>query len=91
MTSKSARISAAVGSLLALGTLAAGPSALAADSTAKAKCYGIAKAGQNDYASKTHGCQGQAKTDNDPGDWKLLARDECEKLGGSTTPAKKAE
>ncbi len=91
MTSKSAKISAVVGSLLALGTLGAGTTALAADNAARIKCYGVAKAGQNDCASKTHGCQGLATADNDPAEWKFLPKDECEKLGGSTKPGQKPE
>lgn len=78
-------VSAAIASVLALG--ASGP-ALAADGPAKEKCYGIAKAGQNDCAANGHACQGQAKADNDPAEWKYVARGECETLGGRTTPAK---
>eukprot|EP01030_Chromulinospumella_sphaerica_P024961 gene24961-25073_t len=55
------------------------------------KCYGIAKAGQNDCASSngTHSCAGQAKADNAPTEWKYVAKGTCEKAGGKTTaPAK---
>lgn len=90
MTRRTATLSAAVGSLLALGTLAAG-SALAADDSPRIKCYGVAKAGQNDCATKTHGCMGRAKVDNDPGEWKFVTREQCEELGGSTTPGQPAE
>lgn len=50
----------------------------------KVQCYGIAKAGQNDCASKTgvHGCAGEAKVDNDKGDFKTVPKGTCEKLGG---------
>lgn len=56
----------------------------------KEKCYGVAKAGQNDCASATgtHSCAGQAKTDNAKDEWKYVAKGTCEKLGG-TTVAKK--
>ena len=56
-----------------------------------AKCYGIAKAGQNACASATgvHSCKGQAKVDNDAGDWVSLSADDCSKQGGKTeAPAK---
>jgi uncharacterized membrane protein len=89
MTSKSSLISAAVGGLLAVGALTISTGALAADDAAKDKCYGVAKAGQNDCAAKGHACQGQSKTDNDPGDWKYVAKGECAKMGGSTEPGKK--
>jgi uncharacterized membrane protein len=58
--------------------------AQAAD-VAKEKCFGIAKAGQNDCASPTgsHSCAGQGKTDKAPDDWKYVAKGTCEKMGGS--------
>ena len=58
--------------------------------TDKEKCYGVAKAGQNDCASSngTHSCAGQAKTDNAKQEWKYVAKGTCEKAGG-TTLAKK--
>jgi len=59
---------------------------------AKEKCFGNVKAGQNDCASDggSHSCAGQAKVDNDPGDWRFVPKGTCEKLGGSTkAPEKK--
>ncbi|MGT2472138.1 BufA1 family periplasmic bufferin-type metallophore [Paraburkholderia terrae] len=49
------------------------------------QCYGIAKAGQNDCASKTgvHSCAGEAKVDNDKGDFKKVPEGTCKKLGGT--------
>jgi uncharacterized membrane protein len=57
----------------------------AADAPAdKEKCFGVAKAGQNDCASTsgTHSCAGQTKKDNDPQDWKYVAKGTCAKMGG---------
>lgn len=50
----------------------------------KVNCYGIAKAGQNDCASKTgvHGCAGEAKIDHDKGDFKTVPEGTCKKMGG---------
>lgn len=51
----------------------------------KVKCYGIAKAGQNDCANKagTHSCAGQSTTDYDGGDWKIAGSSEaCKSQGG---------
>jgi uncharacterized membrane protein len=96
-----AMIAAAATSLMSL-TLCATP-AFAEDSMgkdamkdsmskpAKEKCFGIAKAGQNDCASVTgiHSCAGQAKTDMDKAEWKYVAKGTCEKMGGLTkAPAK---
>ena len=74
-------ISSALASALALG-VAAGPAA----AQEKEKCYGIAKAGQNDCAnlSGTHSCAGQAKTDNHPDEWKYVAKGTCKSMKGKT-------
>lgn len=74
----------------ALATVCAGASAhpTGSDSADKERCYGVAKAGQNDCGSAdgAHGCSSQAKTDNAPTEWKWVAKGTCEKLGGKTTP-----
>ncbi|SEN51715.1 Predicted integral membrane protein [Duganella sp. CF517] len=59
--------------------------------TPKEKCFGIAKAGQNDCAAAngTHSCAGQAKVDNAPTEWKYVLKGTCEKAGGKTTPPAK--
>ena len=50
----------------------------------KEKCYGIAKAGQNDCANLagTHSCAGQSKVDNDKGEWKYVPAGTCKQMGG---------
>ena len=55
-----------------------------ANAGGKEKCYGIAEAGQNDCGNLagTHSCAGKAKTDNDIGEWKLVAKGTCKTLGG---------
>ncbi|MDE1461171.1 DUF2282 domain-containing protein [Spartinivicinus poritis] len=75
---KTAALSVALGTLVALS--AASNVALAGD---KVKCYGVIEAGKNDCAANGHSCAGQAKVDNDPNEWKYMAKTECEKLGGS--------
>jgi len=47
------------------------------------KCYGIAKAGQNDCFTATNSCGGTSKKDNDPNAWKYVPAGSCEKVGGS--------
>lgn len=51
---------------------------------AKEKCFGVAKAGQNDCATAngSHSCAGQAKKDMDVNEWKYVAKGTCEKMGG---------
>ena len=76
--------SSALASVLALGLLS-GVSAQDKPA-AKEKCYGIAKAGQNDCANTagTHSCAGQSKMDMDAADWKYVAKGTCMQMGGKT-------
>ena len=59
----------------------------------KEKCFGIAKAGQNDCASISgvHTCAGQAKVDMDQGEWKYVPKGTCKKLKGLTMEEAKVE
>lgn len=52
----------------------------------KEKCYGIAKAGQNDCAnlSGSHSCAGQATVSDDAGEWKYVAKGSCVSMKGMT-------
>jgi len=74
-------------------SISAGGDPAAAAATAKEKCFGIAKAGQNDCASVmgTHSCAGQAKKDMDPTEWKYVAQGTCAKTGGTTAMPKGAK
>jgi len=71
--------------------IAAGVVAPAEAASKKEKCYGIAKAAQNDCANLagTHSCAGQAKKDNDKGEWKLVKKGTCVTLGGLSKKAAK--
>ena len=73
---------AAVAGLFALG-VAAG-SALAQDK-GQEKCWGVAKAGQNDCGSNktAHSCSGQSKMNYDPNDFKVVKAGTCVQMGGS--------
>ena len=81
--SKDKILHAAVASLLALG-LAQPAAAQDPKGDEKEKCYGIAKAGQNDCGTAQHTCAGKAKKDNAADEWKYVAKGTCEKLGGKT-------
>jgi uncharacterized membrane protein len=77
-------LSSALASVLAMGMLS---SVNAADMPAgKEKCFGIAKAGQNDCAnlSKSHSCAGQSKTDMAADEWKYVAKGTCATMGGKS-------
>jgi uncharacterized membrane protein len=76
----------------ALATVCAAGAASAADKAKveQEKCYGVAKAGQNDCgaADGAHGCSGQSKVDKGAADWKFVAKGTCTKAGGKLAPAK---
>ncbi|WP_438969762.1 BufA1 family periplasmic bufferin-type metallophore [Methylophaga sp.] len=73
-------IAAAIAATVSLSFIAP----MNAHAASKEKCYGVAKAGQNDCANLagTHSCAAQSKVDNDPGEWKLVPAGTCTDLGG---------
>jgi uncharacterized membrane protein len=81
-------VSSALASVLALGLVGQ----VAAQDKGKEKCYGIAKAGQNDCAnlSGSHSCAGQSKVDNDAGEWKYVAKGTCKEMKGMSADEVKA-
>ena len=88
---KRAIASSTLASVLALA-IGQAQAATDAKTPAKEKCFGIAKAGQNDCATSTgsHSCAGQAKTDKAADDWKYVPTGTCKSLGGTTADAAKA-
>jgi uncharacterized membrane protein len=82
-------VSSAIASALALGLVGQ----VAAQEKGKEKCYGIAKAGQNDCAnlSGTHSCAGQSKTDMAPEEWKYVAKGTCKDIQGLSEAEAKAK
>jgi uncharacterized membrane protein len=84
---------ALIAAALATVCVATAGAAAAADAAKpeQEKCFGIAKAGQNDCATAngSHSCSGQSKMDKGPSDWKYVAKGTCEKAGGKlSAPAK---
>ena len=74
-TTKTAIVAAAVTTALAMGTANAAPSA------GTEKCYGVAKAGQNDCkAGPGTSCAGSSKTDGQGNAWMLVLKGTCEKI-----------
>jgi uncharacterized membrane protein len=85
MSVKLHTIASAVAALLAIGA------AERAAAATQVKCYGVAKAGQNDCAANGHSCAGQARIDNDPAEWKgVKSAERCAQLGGSLAPPAQA-
>lgn len=77
-------LASAISGVLALGATMAAAPAMAAE---KEKCYGVAKAGQNDCATKTTSCAGTSTVDNQGDAFIALPKGLCDRLaGGSLTP-----
>lgn len=73
--------------LAALAVLAAGVQAQPVDKPpGKEKCYGVAKAGQNDCASVSggHDCSGQARVSYSRDEWRYVPSGTCKQLKGET-------
>ncbi|HSW05832.1 DUF2282 domain-containing protein [Aquabacterium sp.] len=82
-------LSSALASALALGLVGQA----SAQAKEKEKCYGIAKAGQNDCAnlSGSHSCAGQSKADMGADEWKYVAKGSCVNMKGMTEEEAKAK
>ncbi len=86
-------VSSALASVLALGLAGQAAAQMAKDpGKSNEKCYGIAKAGQNDCANQagTHSCAGQSKADMSLDDWKYVAAGTCVAMKGKTAEQVKA-
>jgi uncharacterized membrane protein len=85
MNKRQALIAAALAGVCAANATAGGQMDMQAKGE-QDKCYGVAKTGQNDCGTAVHGCAGQAAVDNDPAEWKYVAKGTCEKAGGKLNP-----
>jgi uncharacterized membrane protein len=81
MSSPNKLLQSAIAAVLAISAA----QAAAQDKPQVEKCYGIAKAGQNDCGTARHSCAGKAGKDNAPDDWKYVPKGTCEKMGGKTS------
>jgi uncharacterized membrane protein len=88
MNDRMSTLQAAIASLLAAGVASSGSAHDAPAPAGFERCYGIAKAGQNDCGTSKHDCATLAKLDSDPTDWKMVPKGSCEKLGGVPNPPK---
>lgn len=51
------------------------------------KCYGIARAGQNDCFFAANSCAGTSTKDDDPQAWVYVPQGTCKKISGGTLEA----
>jgi uncharacterized membrane protein len=84
-----ARIPAAIAGIVAVSLAALVNAQPVPQKTGTEKCFGVAKAGQNDCGTAKHACAGQgAKVDKDPSEWKYVPTGTCEKMGGKPNATK---
>ncbi|WP_394252920.1 DUF2282 domain-containing protein [Vibrio profundi] len=76
-------VTAAITSLIAFGGTAL--TSAPAEAAAKEKCYGVAKAGKNDCATKSSSCAGTAKEDSQSDAFVVVPKGLCGKLAGGST------
>ncbi len=84
MSTRNKLLQSAIASVLALG-VAHGVQAQDKGAGAKEKCYGVAKAGQNDCGTARHTCAGKAARDNAPDEWKYVPKGTCASIGGKSS------
>ena len=80
MKQRNVVITAAIGSLFALGSLAA----TAADKAPVEKCYGVVKAGKNDCQTAASACAGTATKDGQKDAWIYVPQGTCDKIVGAS-------
>lgn len=77
-------LASAMTGLIALAGSLASTTAVAGEG-AKEKCYGVAKAGKNDCATKTTSCAGSAKDDAQKDAFVMVPKGLCDRLHGGST------
>ncbi len=86
MTDRKKLVNAAFGALVGLAmTTGVANVAYAGKHDNDEKCYGIARAGQNDCGSAKHDCGGKATVDGDSDEWIYVPKGTCEKIVGGVT------
>ena len=79
----------AASAMIAALTLTAVPAAQAKDKEKPTeKCFGIAKAGQNDCSTANSSCAGTSTTDGQKDAWILTPKGTCEKIVGGSLKTK---
>lgn len=86
-------ITTAISAILALNLGSASSASTGHDvklGTEMEKCYGVAKAHQNDCGTGLHGCGGMAQKDAMREEWVAMPKGLCDKIvGGTTKPPEK--
>lgn len=87
MQNRKQMITAAIGAVLGLGTLANNASAADVRCAEQERCYGAAKASKNDCATASSACSGTATQDFQKDAWIYLPKGTCAKIAGGSLAA----
>jgi uncharacterized membrane protein len=90
MNNRETTLRAVVASLLAMGIVSPASGHSPPAPAELEKCYGVAKAGQNDCGTSKHDCASLGTVDYDPRDWKMVPKGKCMKRAVKPEPAKKS-
>ena len=85
---KDVAIKSAIAGVIAMGIMATGGSAFAKDAMkheGMEKCFGVAKAGQNDCKAGAHACKGKAAKDGEKDSFLMVPKGTCDKIVGGST------
>ncbi|ARU32913.1 hypothetical protein CAP31_08940 [Sulfuriferula sp. AH1] len=78
----------AIAGLFTVGVTATTEQAVAGAPKGMEECYGIAKAGMNDCATRKHSCAGQVQKDGDKDDYLYVPVGTCKKIVDGTLSKK---
>ncbi len=80
-------VTTALATLIAMGSLGLQSEAFAADKQDMEKCYGVAKAGNNDCKTLSNACAGHSTADGQKDAFIALPSGTCERIVGGSTQA----
>ena len=82
--SQAALLSTVIGGLLTLAAQSPHAAAGLVQCAEQERCYGVAKAGNNDCSTASSACAGTAKQDNQKDAWVYVPKGTCLKIAGSS-------
>ena len=87
MKKQNSAVSAAIGSLVALGLSVAATQSAYAAKEGMEKCYGVVKAGKNDCQTASSACAGTSTADGQKDAWVYVPKGLCAKIVDSSDSA----
>jgi uncharacterized membrane protein len=89
MNNSKTLVSTALASIIALAAIGPQSTAIAAEKKDAEKCYGVAKAGNNDCKTLSNACAGHSLEDGQKDAFIALPKGTCERIVGGSLQAQK--